>query len=149
MSWMESNSEKARLQVAEQSRVIPALLFVTGVWGLAAPYAGTAMGLVIPGLQPKVEVVDHVVPGLVIVPVALYAMFSGRFPFVGSLAAVLAAFWMTATHVLLLRDAGRGLVSWATALWHSTPGVLALVLAGMMAKTAYRETERDESETAK
>ncbi|MGH2771895.1 MAG: hypothetical protein ACRDIU_01965 [Actinomycetota bacterium] len=131
---MESSSANA-----SQSRVIPSLLLLVGVWGLVAPYAGTAMGLVIPGLQPKVEVVDHVVPGLVIVPVALYAMFSGRVPFVGSLAAVLAAFWMTATHVLLLRDAGRNLVSWGTALWHSAPGVLGLIIAGAMAVKAYRE----------
>lgn len=112
-----------------------------GAWGLVAPYAGTAMGLVIPGLQAKVEVVDHVVPGLVIVPVALYTMFAGKVSLIGSLAALLAGFWMTATHVLLIRDAGRGLVSWATALWHTLPGVAVLAVAGVMAARAYREAE--------
>lgn len=142
-SEKKTSSESRATAGADSSRPLSAGLFVAGLWGMLAPYAGKAMGLVV-AVRPIVEVVDHVVPGLVVLPVALYAMFRGRAPFVGSLAAALAGFWMTATHVGLIAQGLEGiLVTLPTALWHSVPGIIVLTLAAVMAVAAYKQTAEE------
>jgi hypothetical protein len=112
-------------------------LFVFGLWGLVAPYLSTAAGYPIP-VPARVEFVDHVIPGIIILGVAIFAMFSGRLPLVPALAATLSAFWMTLTHLPALRDGFRGVISMQAALIHSVPGIAILALAGLAAVRGYR-----------
>ncbi|HEX2027510.1 MAG TPA: hypothetical protein VHF25_05870 [Nitriliruptorales bacterium] len=105
-----------------------AALGLLGVWGTLAPYAGPPLGFVVV-TRPVVEVVDHVLPGIVLLGVATFALVTGRLPLPLSLLAVLAGLWMAGTHVPLLAQAARGGVEVAAALWHSLPGLLLLVVA--------------------
>lgn len=115
-----------------------ALLFV-GLFGLAAPYTGTPLGLVVL-VPPVVEIVDHVVPGIVIVGVAGLILAIRRIPLAAALIATLAAFWMTATHLPLLAQAAQGRVGWPTASWHTAPGLILLVLCAIAVSLAWRTT---------
>lgn len=119
------------------SRRLGASLFVLGLWGLVAPYLSTAAGYPIP-VPARVEFVDHVVPGTIILGVAVLAMFSGGLSLVPALAATLSAFWMTLTHLPALRDGFRGVISLQAAFIHSVPGLAILALAGLAALRSYR-----------
>lgn len=120
-------------------KLIAVLIFIFGLWGLVAPYASTAAGFHVP-VPARVEFVDHVVPGVIILGVALFAMFRGRLPLPAALAATLGGFWMTMTHLLTLRDGFQGTISVQAALIHSLPGIFILVLAGAASVKAYRLT---------
>ena len=91
------------------------------VWG-ALPH------FVTPPLDTEnlVEIVDHVIPGLVVFAVSLGAILAqrqpgrgGNFLFFGGLTLVLAGLWMVATHLPLLAQATRGEAPWAGTLYHS------------------------------
>lgn len=118
-------------------RVAVTLLLFAG-WGTVAPYAGLPLGLVVEA-PPVVEVVDHVVPGLVLLAVGTFALAAGRLPIEAALVAVLAGLWMTATHVPLLLQVGSGAVDLASALWHSLPGILVLTIASAAAVLAWSD----------
>lgn len=105
-------------------------LAVLGVCDAVAPYVSTALGLPLATL-PLNEVVDHVVPGAVVVGIAWWSLARGRRSLAGSLASLVAATWMVATHVPLLVQAAQGLVPAETALIHSIPGILVLLTALM------------------
>lgn len=110
-------------------RGLPAVGIVVGVWALGAPYVGPQLGV-----APRVELVDHVVPGLCVVALSMFALTRAarRSPptmFVIGLAVALAGAWVTATHVSLLARASRHEVSQLAAVHHALPG-LAVVCVG-------------------
>lgn len=114
---------------------LAAVLGALGAWSIVVPYLGPRLGFEL-AVAGRVEVVDHVVPGLAIGAggaLALSLLRGGRSGSVPSLALAcaiaLAGLWITATHVPLLADAGRGLVPWGTAWFHAAPGALILALA--------------------
>ncbi|MGH7687498.1 MAG: hypothetical protein ACREN2_11880 [Candidatus Dormibacteria bacterium] len=107
-------------------------LVVFGVLDAVAPYASTALGQPLNTL-PLNEVIDHVVPGALVIGVAWFSLIQGRRSLVGSLLAVVAGTWMVATHIPLLVQAGQGLVPVETALLHSVAGILVFVTAAMAA----------------
>lgn len=115
-------------------------LIVVAVVASAAPWIAKALGLPLP-VPTSLEVVDHVVPGIIVVA-ASAAVLSGRlalFPtLIATLAAALAGLWMTATHVPLLWQARLMLVDWPTALIHSVPGLVTLALTIPPAVWAWR-----------
>jgi hypothetical protein len=98
-----------------------------GVWGVTAPYIGPPLGFHVP-VEPRLEFIDHVVPGLVILGIAAVAIVTRRVPLAAALAGFLAGFWMFGTHVPLVALAARGRIDWASALWHSLPGGVLLAL---------------------
>jgi len=112
-----------------------ALLAGIGAWTATVPYLGELIGLVVK-VPARVEVVDHVIPGLLVVAAALYLRrLAGRRPLTGQGVALLAAgvsflagFWVLATHLPLLQDASEKLVSWEAAIWHS---IAALPIVGL------------------
>jgi hypothetical protein len=122
---------------------VAALLGALGAWLLAAPYLGPALGLVL-DVPPIVEVVDHVVPGLIVVTLSGASLLGGA-PLLSvgarggapggflTLAvpglAFLAGLWGTSTHVPLVADAWAGEAPWGAALFHSVPGILIAVLS--------------------
>lgn len=109
------------------------------VAGLVAPYVSRGVGLPVP-VDPKVEIVDHVIPGLVVLAVTGAVFLMRRLSLVGTLLATLAGFWITATHLPLLLQAGRGEASRPAALIHSTGGILILIASLCGAVLAWNET---------
>ena len=108
-----------------------------GAVSILPPYLGPAVGLEL-DVRAKVEVVDHVVPGLVVVVCgALAALLARRGEAVaeGALAlgltglCFLAGLWQTATHVPLVLDAGGQATPWDAVLLHSTVGPVIAALA--------------------
>lgn len=103
-----------------------------GAWAVVAPYLGPIFGLVVI-TRPIVEVVDHVLPGLVVLGVALLTVLTGRLPLPAALLAVLASLWMAGTHIPLLLQVPSGGAQLSSALWHAAPGIVLFAL--MMAAT--------------
>jgi hypothetical protein len=59
----------------------------------------------------------------------------------------LSGFWITATHVPLVADAGRGRVAWGTAVFHTASGPLILALARWLVVVDLREPEERPTQT--
>ena len=116
----------------KRMRRLGAALIAVGVWGTLAPYAGPEVAV-----SSTVEFVDHAVPGGIVLAVALYSLQRGAFAFVPTAVALLAAFWMTVTHVPLVSDAARGATSWEGAIWMFAPSALLLLLTGLAFASAW------------
>jgi len=104
---------------------------------LIAPYLGRPLGFVV-DTRPIVEIVDHVVPGIVVLVVVGFGFSAPRFPLASALVAVLAGLWMTATHVPLIVQSLGGRVTLSAALWHTIPGVMVFAFAVVAAGLAWR-----------
>lgn len=133
---MSSNSPLALAsQPREAQRAV--LLGGLGAWTAIVPYLGKALGLVV-NVPARVEFVDHVVPGAVIVAGGLYlhrlarrrALAGERFALPAAGMSFLAGFWVLATHLPLLQDASADAVSWEAAIWHSISALAIVALAG-------------------
>ena len=115
-----------------QRAVLPAAI---GAWAAIVPYPGELLGLVV-DVPARVEVVDHVVPGAIIVGAGLYlrrlarrrARAGERFALLAAGVSFLAACSVLATHVPLLQDAAESAVSWEAAVWHA---IAALPIVGL------------------
>jgi hypothetical protein len=101
------------------------------------PYVGPAVGLRL-DVRPTVEIVDHVVPGAVVLAAGMSLLLILRSAtsrpsslLVPALAGVafLAGFWMLSTHVPLLVQSGRDLAPWGAAVFHTTPGAAVTALS--------------------
>lgn len=110
-------------------------LAVFGICDAIAPYVANALGLTLYTLALN-EVVDHVIPGAIVILVAWLTLLRREHWLAGALLAMVAATWMVATHVPLLVQAARGQVDMATALIHSIPGVLVFLTALAITVTA-------------
>ena len=105
---------------------------VIGVLALLPPYTRDL------DTEMRVEVADHVIPGLVVLAVSVAVLVrarrnvleSGMLPLVAGFVIMLAGLWMTATHIPLVGQARRGenQVSYLDAGWHTVPGLVVLVL---------------------
>ena len=111
-------------------------LAAIGAWTAIVPYLGSALGLKV-DVAARVEVVDHVIPGLLVVVAGLYLSRIARrgelrrerfaLPLAG--VCFLAGFWVLATHVPLLGDAAQSDQAWDAAIWHSISALPILILA--------------------
>jgi hypothetical protein len=112
-----------------------AILAAIGAWTIVVPFLGNALGLSV-NVRTIVEVVDHVVPGALVLLVGLLLHARARRASLDSdgtslfAAGVgfLAGFWVLATHVPLLADAARSALPWDAAIWHS---IAALPMLGV------------------
>ena len=93
-------------------------------------------------LRRGVEVVDHVIPGLVVIALVGVATGGGAgsvgFMVVAGTVVCLAGLWMTATHVGLLEQAIHHQIGWNTAVYHCSTAALVVVL-GVAWVWRYRE----------
>jgi len=112
-------------------------LALLGAWSIFPPYVGPVLGLEL-NVAAKVEVVDHVVPGVSIaLCAALAALLArrGAEAEYGTPALVLGGvcflggLWQAATHAPLVFDAGGSEAPWGAVLLHSTPGPALVVVA--------------------
>ena len=98
-----------------------------GGWTVVPPYLGPAFNA-----EMRVEIADHVVPGLALLAVSAAALAGRRrwpaLTLAIGLVAGLAGMWGIATHIPLLAQANRGEVSWSLALYHLAPGLADLAL---------------------
>lgn len=124
---------------ADQPVVATAALVPLAVLLAAVPYVAPLLGFTLP-LDPFVEVVDHVLPGVVITVAAGAALLMRRHPAAGYAFAVaagvslLGGLWATATHVPLLAQAQQGIVGWGAAVFHTTlgPVIIAVSLTALL-----------------
>lgn len=118
---------------APRAHVVLALL---GIWSILPPYLGPLLGLEL-NVDADLEVVDHVVPGVVVAACAGAAALLVRRGAAADGAAVLAltglsflaGLWQVTTHVPLVLDAGGIETPWDSVLLHSTPGPVMLAVA--------------------
>ncbi len=110
-------------------------LGVLGVWTVLVPYVGRAVGLRL-DVASKLEVVDHIVPGVLVVAIAGLLTAGARrgrpggaTTLLGGGVCFLAGFWVLATHVPLLVDAAHADEGWPTALWHASTGLPIVVIS--------------------
>jgi hypothetical protein len=117
--------------VASRARRWAVVLALASAWAAVVPYLGRALGWRL-DVAASVEVVDHVVPGIVVLGAAcLLAGVGMRAPAaVGDLrwsvaagASFLAGFWIAATHAPLLVEAIDGVSPWDAALLHLSAGL--------------------------
>lgn len=114
------------------------LLVVLGGLSILPPYLGPALGLDL-DVADSVEVVDHVVPGALIVVFGLIALVLARrgesesvVVFAATAVCFLAALWDAVSHVPLWLDAGDPGKTWGAVVLHGTLGPLATLLAGWL-----------------
>jgi predicted membrane channel-forming protein YqfA (hemolysin III family) len=132
---MSSDSALALASRPTEARAAGVLAAI-GAWTVVVPYLGRALGLDV-NVSARVEVVDHVIPGIFVVAAALYLRrLAQRRRLAGEPAALfasgvafLAGFWVFATHVPLLADAARSDLPWEAAIWHSIAGLPVVGLA--------------------
>lgn len=132
MSSIPSSALACRPVEAQRATLLAAI----GAWNVLVPYLATVLGLDV-NVKAIVEVVDHVVPGVIVVAAALYLRklarrrrLGGQSPaLIASGVAFLAGFWVLATHVPLLGDAADSAVSWEAAIWHSVASLPIVALA--------------------
>lgn len=112
---------------------VPLVGLAVGVWAMLPPYVGPRLAT-----DAKVEVVDHVVPGVVVLAIAVTAMVIGRQTprgaislLVAGFTATLAGIWMIATHLPLVAQAMRHEVAWVPVAHHTLPG-LAVAALGLV-----------------
>ena len=123
---------------------LPLLGLLLGLWAIAPPY------LVVFGklnVRSIVEFVDHAVPGIVVIAVAVFGFLQLRraepsklLLFVGGGVISLAGFWMLATHVGLFSQTRQVIAPGGAVLWHVVPG-LAVTGLGVVWTACFWDTE--------
>ncbi len=116
------------------------------------PYVGPALGLEL-NVAAKVEVVDHVVPGaLIVVCGGLAALLARRVAGEQLLALAglcfLAGVWQAATHAPLVLDGGSPAAPWGSVLLHSTAGPVIAALALSLTMKVYSAEPADARRSA-
>lgn len=120
-----------------EARLVHALLGLAA-WAVAVPWLGRALGLEL-DVSTRLEVIDHVVPGVLILAcgATILARPGGAAPgslpwLVASAAASLAGLWIVTTHVPLLPQALDGEAPWGAALLHLSAGLPIVVAVWML-----------------
>jgi hypothetical protein len=134
MAGMEDASTAAT-PAAHRARRRALALGALAAWAIAVPWIARVLGLEL-GVPTRLEVIDHVVPGVVVLvccaalahPTA--AGPAGSLPWLGIAGiACLSGVWITATHAILLPEAIDGVSPWGAALLHLSAGPPIAVLA--------------------
>ena len=96
------------------------------VWAVAVPWLAASIGLEL-DVATRLEIADHVIPGVVMLVGAAILAVRGGPPgsvvWIGAGAvAFLTGLWITATHVPLVPAALEGVAPWGAALLHLSAG---------------------------
>ena len=125
--------------------VLPLLGVAVGLWGALPRFVKSGLNT-----EDRVEVVDHVIPGIVVVVVSLVALAVARrslkpgpFLFVAGLVVLLAGLFMFATHVPLVMQATRGEAPWGGTVFHTSAALAVFGLGLLWAATYWSETAPD------
>jgi len=130
-------------------------LATLGALSVLPPYIGPPLGLEL-DVKASVEVVDHVVPGIVIAVCAGFGALLARRGGELSIASMalsaccfLAALWQAVTHVPLVLQGGDPGAPWDSVLLHSTAGPLLVVIALWLTLRASASEGPQEAPTAR
>ncbi len=113
-------------------------LAMTGALSAVPPYLGPVIGLELGYIDDTVEVVDHVVPGLLTFLAAgacFLLLRAGRIGLDSLMLAIavavcmLAGVWETSSHIPLILDGGRPESPWAAVILHSALGPVVAALS--------------------
>jgi len=134
------------VQARPQYSRLPLFGLLIGVWAILPPYISTFGKL---NVQSRVEIADHVVPGLVVLAVSVVGYLVLRSPdpsmpslFGGGAVITLAGFWMVVTHVPLISQSRNHIVPAGAVAWHGLPG-LAVMLLGILWVRSFWDWEEE------
>ncbi len=134
-----------RSPAARAVPVLPLVGVVVGVWGSLPRFVDS--GLL---TEDRVEFIDHVVPGVVVIVVSLISAAvtrrsatPGPFLFVAGLVVLLAGLFMVATHVPLVMQATRDEAPWGGTVFHTSAALAVLGLGLLWAASYWSATAPD------
>ena len=134
-----STARRRPVPTGRRPAVVLALL---GAWAIAVPWLARALGLAL-DVPTRLEVIDHVVPGLVVLACSGLLGHPRTCGAPGSLprlallgVCALSGIWITATHLTLVPEALDGTTGWGPALMHLSagPAVVVAALAALLAE---------------
>lgn len=121
--------------------VLPTTGLVLGIWSVLPPYVGPALNV-----ARRVEIADHVVPGVVVILVSTWMLLrarrgtaGGTAMLVAGLAVLLAGVWMIATHAPLILQAMRDEAPVGSVVYHSLPGAVVALLGAAWSGSHWAE----------
>ncbi|HEX3540900.1 MAG TPA: hypothetical protein VHT75_10720 [Acidimicrobiales bacterium] len=143
-----SPAAKGRVAAAGPAGTFPSVLLAAGlVIGLYAMLPAIFTGGI--HLRRSVEIVDHVVPAVVVLFLTVVAIVKGAKPeslmLASGVVILLAGFWMIATHLGLARQGLNGQASRAGAAFHCST---AIAVAALGVAWAWRYREAGEGATS-
>jgi hypothetical protein len=101
---------------------LPILGVVVAVWGMMPKFWSPPLNT-----DDTVEIVDHVIPGIIVLLVSLACLAvrrspnrGGLIPFFSGMTVLLAGFWMVATHVPLVGEALSDEAPWDATIYHTS-----------------------------
>jgi len=134
-------------------RLLPLVGLPVALWASLPQYSGPAINT-----SATAEVVDHIVPAVLILLCSLAAIAVSRRPqgpgavrFIAGMGVLLAGLWMVATHFPLLTQTMRGgpeAASWAATTYHIS-SALAVFGLGLLWSTVTWSEADDSSDSAK
>lgn len=121
--------------------LLPTTGLVLGICSVLPPYVGPALNV-----ARRVEIADHVVPGVVVILVSTWMLLRARrgtaggvAMLVAGLAVLLAGVWMIATHAPLILQAMRDEAPVGSVVYHSLPGVVVALLGAAWSGSHWTE----------
>ncbi len=134
-------------------RLLPLVGLPVAFWATLPQWSGPAINT-----SATAEVVDHIVPAVLVVLCSLAAIAVSRRPqgpgavrFIAGMGVLLAGLWMIATHFPLVTQTMRGgpeAASWAATIYHSASALAVFGLGLLWATVTWSEAD-DSSEPSK
>lgn len=124
---------------------LPALVAFAGlfvaVWASLPRYSGPKLNV-----AASTEVVDHVIPAILVLLCSVVAIFAGRRAkgpggtrFLAGMGVLLAGLWMMATHLPLVAEARRGEAPWVATIYHTSAALAVFGLGLLWATVTWSE----------
>jgi hypothetical protein len=124
---------------------LPALVALAGlfvaVWASLPRWSGPKLNV-----AASTEVVDHVIPAILVLLCSLVAIAAGRRAngpggtrFLAGMGVLLAGLWMMATHLPLVAEARRGDAPWVATIYHTSAALAVFGLGLLWATVTWSE----------
>ena len=131
------------------ARILPLVGLGIAFWATLPQWSGPKLNV-----DASKEVVDHIVPGVVVLLASLAGIYASRRPqgpgalrFMAGMVVLLAGLWMLATHLPLVAEAMRDEAPWPATIYH-TSSALAVFGLGLLWSTVTWSEAGDESQPA-
>ncbi len=131
------------------ARILPYVGFPIAFWASLPQWSGPQLNV-----EASKEVVDHIVPAVVVVLSSIVGVWASRRPegpgafrFMAGLGVLLAGLWMMATHLPLLFQAMGDEAPWPATIYHNSSAFAVFGLGLLWATVTWSEAG-DESQPA-
>jgi hypothetical protein len=118
------------------ARLLPLVGLPVALWASLPQWSGPKLNV-----AASTEVVDHIVPAVMVVLASLVGIMAGRraqgpgaLRLIAGMCVLLAGLWMMATHLPLVSQASRGDAPWPATIYH-TSAALAVFGLGLLWST--------------